>query len=468
MKLRTLLAASTAMALAAPAALAQTTEIVTSTADSGAGSFRAALAAVAGTGGRIVVAAEGGIAIDSPLEYTGTAPLHVVGNGQTVSAAGNHDLFASVNGGDLTITDLTFAGPGGFDIESRGDTDGAAGKGIFVDVAEDRTGLVALVLEDVTVSGVANHGIHVSDCDLADACGGGGGGAGGGSEAGIVLQLVNVTVDDAGNGKFDADGLRVDERGPGTIAASISGSTFRNVGADGIELDEGQAGDVRVVMSGTVFEDNGAYCPPDLLAAFMPDPAEGEFAPGAATMDDIPRAPTGTPDDSCFEFEAETHDDGSVAEFEIGIDVDDAFDVDEAGPGAIHAVVKDTEILDSFDEGLDYDEEGPGDIDMVLIGMSASGNADDGYKHSEADAGSVRAVVVDSAATDNGGVGFVFEEEDGGDVTVSMMRTSTSGNDGGELGVEAVQEDDGTGVLQLTDGDIADGVEAEGVTRSDM
>jgi hypothetical protein len=467
MKLRTLLAASTAIVLAAPA-VAHSMEVVTSTADSGEGSFRAALEAVAETGGQIVVAAEGEIAIDSPLEYTGTAPLYVFGNGQTVRAAGNHDLFASVNGGDLTITDLTFAGPGGFDIENRGDTDGVAGKGIFLDVAEDQTGLVALVLKNVTVSGVANHGIHVSDCDLADDCGGGGGGAGGGSEAGIILQLVDVTVDDAGNGKFDADGLRVDERGAGTINASISGSTFRNVGADGIELDEGQDGDVRVIMSGTVFEDNGAYCPPDLLGQFMPDQDEGEFEQGAAMPADIPQAPSGTPDDSCFEYEVGTYDDGSVEEFEIGIDVDDAFDVDEAGPGSIEAAVMDTRILNSFDEGLDYDEEGPGDISMVLMGTSASGNSDDGYKHSEEGPGSVRAIVVDASATDNGGVGFVFEEADGGDVTVSMMRSSTSGNDDGELGVEAVQEDDGTGQLQLMGSDIADGVEAEGVERNDM
>ncbi len=467
MKFSTALAVSTAIMMAAPA-LAQTTEIVTSTADSGPGSLRAALDAVASTGGQVVVAAEGEIAIDSPLTYTGTAPLYVFGNGQTVRAAGNHDLFASVNGGDLTIKDLSFAGPGGFDIENRGDANGVAGKGIFLDVASDQTGLVALVLENVTVSGVANHGIHVSDCDLADACGGGGGGAGGGSDAGVILQLVNVTVDDAGNGKFDADGLRVDERGAGTISAFISGSTFRNVGADGIELDEGQAGDVRVIMSGTIFEDNGAYCPPDLLAAFMPDQDEGEFAQGEVMPEGIPQAPTGTPDDGCFEYEVDTYDDGSVEAFEIGIDVDDAFDVDEAGPGSILASVSNTQILDSLDEGLDFDEEGPGDISMVLIGMSASGNADDGYKHSEEDEGSIRAIVVDSTATDNGGVGFVFEEENGGDVMVSMMGTTTSGNDDGELGLEVVQEDGGMGVLQLSGSDIADGVEAEGVERQDM
>lgn len=466
MTTRRLLAASTAIALALPAA-AQTTAVVTSTADAGPGSFRAALAEVSATGGQIVVAAEGEIAIESPLEYTGTAPLYVFGQGQTVRAAGNHTLFASVNGGDLTIANLSFAGPGGFDMEARGDQDGPAGKGIFLDVAEDQQGLVSLVLKDVTVSGVANHGIHVSDCNLADDCGGGSGGAGEGSAAGIILQLVNVTVDDAGTGKFDADGLRVDERGPGSINASITGSTFRGVGADGIELDEGQEGDVRVIMTGTTFDGNGDYCDPARLSAFMPEEPEGEFDAGAIMPDAIPQAPAGTPDDTCFEYAVDTYDDGSVEEYEIAIDTDDAFDIDEAGPGSIYAAVMDTRILNSFDEGLDYDEEGPGDISVVLIGTTASGNSDDGYKHSEEDEGSVRAVVLNAIATDNGGVGFVFEEEDAGDVTVSATGVSTSGNDDGETGIEAVQEDDGTGVLSLSGGDIADGVAVEGVARQD-
>ncbi len=466
MTLRTMLITTTALAFAGPA-IAQSTEIVTSSADAGAGSFRAALAAVAGTGGQIVVATEGDITIDSTLEYTGSAPLYVFGNGQTVNAAGNYTLFAATNGSGLTISDLTFAGPGGFTIENRGDLDGPAGKGIFVDVRDDQQGLVSLVLQDVTVRGVANHGIHVSDCNLADDCGGGGGGAGEGSDAGIIVQLTNVTIDDAGTGKFDADGLRVDERGPGSILASITGSTFVGVGADGIELDEGQAGDVRVIMSGSRFDGNGDYCDPALLGQYMPEEDEGEFEQGAIMPADIPQKPEGTPDDGCFEYAVDTYDDGSVEEYEVAIDVDDAFDVDEAGPGSILATVSDTVILNSFDEGLDYDEEDAGDIRITLIGTSASGNTDDGYKHSEEGEGGVYAVVVDATSNDNGGVGFVFEEEDGGDVFVSTMRVATAGNDDGELGIEVVQDDDGTGALSAVDSDFADGVEAEGVDHSE-
>jgi hypothetical protein len=58
--------------------------------------------------------------------------------------------------------------------------------------------------------------------------------------------------------------------------------------------------------------------------------------------------------------------------------------------------------------------------------------------------------------------GFVFEEEDEGYVGVAMLDSATSGNDDGELGLEVVQEDEGTGNLLIAASDIADGVEAEG------
>jgi hypothetical protein len=97
---------------------------------------------------------------------------------------------------------------------------------------------------NVTVTGTAGHGIHVSDCTLADECGGGSGGAGEGSPASISLTLTGVTVIDTAYGRFDADGVRVDERGEGSIDFVATSSVFSGIGADGIELDEGQDGDV--------------------------------------------------------------------------------------------------------------------------------------------------------------------------------------------------------------------------------
>lgn len=440
--------------------------IVTTTADEGDGSLRSALAAAAATdeASQIVVTTDGDIEIASTLDYTGSAPLLLVGNGQAVIAAANVTLLSVSNGADLTVVDLDFTGPGGFDMEARGDLDGPAGKGIFVDVRDDQTGTVTLRLDGVTVSGTAGHGIHVSDCTLADDCGGGGGGAGEGSPASVAVFLQDVAVIDAARGRFDADGVRVDERGEGDILFTAIGSTFEGVGADGVELDEGQAGDVSVTVIDSAFLDNGDYCDPARLAAFMPEEDEGEFEEGEVAESDIPGPITGSPDDGCFEREVDLHDDGSVEEYEIAIDVDDGFDIDEAGPGSLIALIIESEMAGNFDEGFDFDEEDAGDIDASFIGTTATGNTDDGYKMSEADEGDVIGTVLSAEGADNGGVGFVFEEEDEGDVMVTLIDVATSGNDDGDLGVEVVQEDEGEGEVVVVQSDLADGSETEGAT----
>lgn len=456
-----------ALTLIAGGAMAQGPILVTSAADAGEGTLRAALeaASAAQAPSQIVIVTEGDIEVASTLDYAGRAPLVIIGNGQTVRTGANATLLAVTEGADLMVSDLNFAGPGGFDIENRGDMDGAtAGKGIFVDVRDDQTGTVMLDLVNVTVSGVANHGVHVSDCSLADECGGGSGGAGEGSPASIAVRLTNVTIDDAGNGKFDADGLRVDERAEGGISAVLTGSTFVNVGADGVELDEGQNGDVVVAVSNSVFADNGAYCDPDLLNAFMPETDEGEFEDGAAQEADIPGEITGSPDDSCFEREVDFYDSGAVEEFEIGIDLDDGFDVDEAGPGGLHAVVSGSDIRGNLDEGLDFDEEGPGGVNLAVLGSTATGNNDDGFKTSEEDEGGVEGLLFDTTAKGNGGKGAVFEEEDAGGLRVMARSVTTADNDDSDkTGLEIVQEDAGQGVLMVQGSDIADGIDAEGV-----
>ena len=76
----------------------------------------------------------------------------------------------------------------------------------------------------------------------------------------------------------------------------------------------------------------------------------------------------------------------------------------------------------------------------------------------------MKARVLFSSATDNGGKGFVFEEEDEGDVAVKVVATQTANNDDSDdTGIEAVQEDEGTGTLKVRNSDIADGIDTDGV-----
>ncbi len=441
---------------------------VTSVEDSGEGSLRAALEQAAATAGpaRVVIAAAGDIVISESLVYTGEAPLELVGNGQRVRTHENVDLLVSANGGNLAVSDLAFEGPGQFSILNRGDVDGAtAGKGIFIDVRDDQTGLVELVLDNVIVKGVANHGIHVSDCTLADDCGGGAGGGGEGSPASISVRLNNVTVDGVGNGKFDADGLRVDERGEGDIHLHTIGSEFARVGADGLELDEGQAGSIHATTLRTAFIDNGAYCDPAMLESFMPAEPEGEFDDGERQPSEIPQAVSGSPDDGCFEYNVDTYDSGAVEEYEIAIDVDDGIDFDEADDGDLNLTMINSLISGNYDEGVDMDEAGAGGGNLNYINTVAYGNADDGFKMSEEDAGGINGMMLGAVSRDNGGKGAVFEEEDGGDVRVHVADTHTANNDDSDdTGLEVVQDDAGEGELIVEASTIEDGIDAEGVT----
>ena len=430
--------------------------VVTNGDDSGEGSLRAAL----DSGAReIVITTDEDILTTSTLTYAGEKSVALYGNGQSIKASGDYTVFAVTEGASLTVIDLNFMGTGNYSIENQG-----VGKGIFLDVRDQQSGTVKLNLTNVTVSGVANHGVHVSDCSLADECGGGGGGAGDGSSAQIVANLVNTVIDDAGNGKFDADGFRVDERDRGNIIFTATGSTFTNVGADGVELDEGQNGEVIATVTNSQFTMNGTYCDPALLADFLPEPDEREDIPeGEVMVADI--EVSGTPDDGCFEVEYEVHSDGSVSEYEVGLDLDDGFDIDEAGQGSLKARVYASVVDNNDDEGLDFDEEDGGKIDLIAVDVMASNNRDDGIKLSEEDAGNVDVTVIATQTLDNGGIGMVFEEEALGSLTALVQDSQTSGNDDGEVGIEAVQEDQGTGTLQLTNTTVGEnpGIEVEGV-----
>jgi len=274
-------------------------------------------------------------------------------------------------------------------------------------------------------------------------------------------------VEDAGNGKFDADGLRVDDRGEGDIYLFARNSTFTRVGADGVELDEGDDGHVYARITRTEFSDNGAYCDPDLLAPYLPAEDEGEFDESEqVTEADIPPAVSGSPDDSCFEREVSLFDSGFLEEFEFGIDLDDGIDFDEAGPGSLVTTMIGSVIRGNLDEGVDFDEAGDGDARVRLIRTQAYDNADDGFKISEEDAGDVVGIARRVLARDNGGKGLVFEEEDAGDLFLGVTASFTANNDDSDdTGIEAVQEDDGQGTLRVRGSRITDGIDTEGVEQ---
>lgn len=364
--------------------------------DSGPGSLRAALA-----GGSHLVRIHrsvGNILINSTLAYSSSEPLSLIGWGQTIQANNSGDDFTLLevsNGADLEVRHLNFDGGGGFSLDKPGD-----GKGIYLNVPGKRTGIVYLKLLDVAVVGVANHGIHVSDCTLGDACGSNSGGGGDGSTASLNVMLQNVTVRDAGNGKFDADGVRIDERNDGGIMLYVFNSVFHDIGADGVELDEGNRGDVYITVAKSFFEGNGGYCVNAPLVLEHP----------------------------CVE-----NDEG-----ELVLDLDDGFDIDEAGEGSLQGVIADSVVYGNLDEGLDFDEKDEGGIALNIFGVDAIGNADEGVKLSSAHDGNINVDFNRLIVTGNGDDGIQVEAEFGeGEVQVRFSDSRSTGN--GKAGLNISQ-----------------------------
>jgi hypothetical protein len=398
-----------------PPASAAPAAIVTNGNDSGEGSLRAALA----SGASVITISDAvsQIDIESTLVYSKTGPLRIQGSGQSIVADGDYTLLAVSNGADLSLSNLDFHGIGGFSAESKG-----SGKGILVDVPSDRTGVVNLALDNVSVHDVANHGVHVSDCSLEDDCGSGGGGGGAGSSASIHARLSSVVIEGVGYGKFDADGVRVDDRGAGDIVFEAVGSSFVDVGADGVELDEGDAGDVIVELRDSGFDGNGGYC---VIVEATPELDKG-----------------------CF-------DDGEL-------DLDDGFDIDEAADGSIYATVVNVTLDSNLDEGLDYDEEGAGDITADLVDIHTSQNGDEGVKCSEEGAGDLAVEIRSSSSVDNGDDGIQLESEDAGRTDASVHDTLITGSK--KTGLNVSQDDDiELGTLEVRDSDLSDGAKLTNV-----
>jgi len=436
--------------------------LVTNGNDSGEGSLRAAIEAVAKTDGPalILIETDDDIEIETTLVYDSTAPLFIYGRGQTVEIDVDATLLTMSQGADLTVSDLNFEGPDNFSIQNRGKD----GKGIFIDVRDDQTGIVTLTLSDVTVSGVAYHGIHISDCDLADDCGAGRGGKGGGSPASIAVQLKDVEIYDVGNGRFDADGIRVDERGEGDVFFVAEDSSFTLVGADGVELDEGQEGSVFVTAVASQFDDNGAYCDPTILDALLPEKKEGEFEDNKVAEKDIPAEVTGSPDDACFEREVELYDSGYVKAYEFGIDLDDGFDIDEAGPGDLWALIIDSSIQENLDEGLDFGEEDEGGIHLAVWRTTAKDNTDDGFKIVESEDGDVDVLLHDVVSKDNGGYGADIRQLNKGTFNARADKVRTDDNDDGDnTGLKLTNEGESEGTITISASKIEDGITAKNV-----
>ncbi len=403
--------------------MAQPPARVTVGGDSGPGSLREAL-----EGGATQITINPGIAVISlvtPLVYAGTDPLSIHAAGQVIDgtalADGEAILFIE-KGADLTINNLIFQGKGGYSIENQG-----GGVGILLDVPVGRQGIVHMDLNRVAVFDTGDHGILINDCSEPE-CGGGAGGEGDGSEASIHARLANVLIEGAGFGKQDGDGFRANERGLGDITLEAVNSEFNGIGGDGIELDENQDGSVFVHVRNTSFRNNGAYCY---------DGGDLDF-------------------DAVILLDPNCNDDGEA-------DVDDAFDIDEGGPGALAGTINNVYLTGNYDEGLDFDVLGTGDntgvsVDLDFINVFAHDNAGDGIKVS--DEGEDDMIVRMTGVETNDEI--QLEKLKDGDLIVKVQGLDQTGD---EFKIEHVDEDglggDGDVVVDIAGSNSDDDLEIE-------
>lgn len=427
------------IASAASSAVAST--MVTNTNDSGEGSLRAAIEDSGTTSITIDIKGNGIININSSLEFAGDGPLTITGDGngkRPTIKGGDFDLLKVTS--DLTVKNVDFEGQGGFSIYSQS-TEPIPGKGIYVDIPDDATGVIKVELEDVQVSNVANHGVHISDCS-SETCGNGNTGEGQGSDASVHLVLKNVVVSNVGQGKFDGDGVRVDERGPGDIIFKAESSAFEDCGADGVELDEAGEGDVIADVESSRFLRNGNYCDiPECRP--LPDSLEEPSCLAAVEL----------LDESC-------NDGGEL-------DLDDGFDIDEDDDGDLYVTIENSSANENFDEAFDFDEAGNGVLDATFKSVNANENVNEGLKCSsegEGDNNNVSVKVIDSTVNDNkdDGMQFEAEEDNVGIITVVIENTVSTGNRKKDLKVEQKVEDP-EGTLSIDEGSIIEKIKVENV-----
>ena len=363
---------------------------VTSSADDGPGSFRAAVEAANGDAAISAIVFDARLStvqLEETVSYTGSQALRIDGkvvNIQPVdSKQGDFDLFVASGGADLTLSQLTFR-------------DGA--NGVVVDVPLDATGDVAVKLDRVTIKDNDYSVCTLSTsrrCRLRPR-----------TRTPIrprsaptpsVTFAVLTTATSSGNGTaaHDQDGIRVDERGAGGISVQIANSQLNGNGAEGIELDEGGLGGVNLNVLNSNFNANGFIS-------------------------------SGDPEDPDF---------------------DDGIDIDEADAGSVTATLVNVTASGNFDEGIDLNEGDDGDLNMLLVNVQANHNTDEGIALEEAGEGGIRAVLITVRARHNGADGVQFEEFDGGDLAVDIALSQIEDNGG--FGIFASQAAPGSGSIRL-------------------
>ncbi len=415
---------------------------VTSSADGGSGSFRAALAEANANPriGRIRFDRRiRSITLTSPLVYSGPQSLRIEGEKAELKAgglgAGQTALLAD-GGADLYLGGLTVRN--------------APGVGITVAVPAGRTGTIEVVLDEIRAFDNGLHGVLINDQSeyFSDP----NSTAETGSAASVSVKVWGSRFERNGFAAIDQDGLRVNEGGEGDLKAEIRNTVVLGNGGDGVELDERSNGSADFSVHRTDFLANGAFDPADYDDGIDVDEAGagnlvGEFVQVRANDNFEQGIDLNENDAGNLEVRMTRVWGSNNAEEGIEFEEDDDF----AGGGDLIATLVDVTANGNGaadgDAGLKLREKGEGNLRARIISPKTNENVIGGIQVREDSNGDLWAEIINAVATGNGADGIEFDENSGGNLDASVRRAHVTGNT--DAGIAATQATTGTGLLTI-------------------
>ena len=242
------------------------------------------------------------------------------------------------------------------------------------------------------------------------------------SAASLEVSVTNSRFSGNGYSVSDRDGIRVNEGGVGSITFNSWNSRMDDNAADGIELDETGDGDVTIDVRRTTITRNGKFDPGDLDDGFDID----EAGPG--------------------------HILGQVSASSANHNFEEGLDFNENDAGDLRVDLSDVEANDNREEGIDYEEDddfaGGGDLVTVMDRVTTKGNGvdggDGGLKIREKGVGDLDVTLTNIIASQNSLAGIHLRETDAGNSRVSIDGAITTGNSGSTgHGIELREGDSG-------------------------
>lgn len=355
----------------------------------------------------IVFEKDAKISLTSPVIYTGKQSLTLQGNGAVIDGAKagrfvlDKKLLAYTKDASLvfkTAADISI---------NKLSVVNSATRGIAVKIPDTAEGkAIKVSLHQVSILNSALYGLHIDDnADEFDD-------GTHGSAIGITLNISHSSIMGNGTGAIDFDGIRVDERGQGSIQATIISTHIDENGGDGLELDEAGAGHVTAILKHVSLNDNGFYNKDDLDDGF-----------------DIDERGAGNIEASLFKVL-------------VNGNKDEGLDFDESGKGNVKVRLQHVIVMDTKDEGIKIDEQGVGNLHADLSDVMVMNGTDDGIQITEVGKGRIKAVLLKVTATDNKKYGVQIGQwlekdekqsvENAGTVKVEQLTLSGNGN-GDEL-----------------------------------